>query len=191
MDDDHQRVLKRLRGGLFEPYQLGLRYSDSRLIPPNLDRCIPMEAGPVTFLVEARHLDNAAVAMATNGEIGNGSGTPTFDEHGATVHVLGAADGLEYLRFDCFEDMPHYHYVNHRDGVTTTVRIDQHAEGNPRVWAVARLRERLAGMLDYAGASDLARRAEQEDAEIQAVVDEVEKLMLEAEAVANAERTAS
>jgi len=26
-----------------------------------------------------------------------------YDDFGASLHVLGAADGLEYLRFDCFE----------------------------------------------------------------------------------------
>jgi hypothetical protein len=185
---DDEGVLARLRAGIFEPYQLGFRYSDSRLIAPVPERCVSLVAGPLRFLVEARHLDDAAVASVTDGELQQESETPLFDDHGGTVHVLGAADGLEYLRFDCFEDKPHYHYVNRTDGVTVTVRIDQHAEGDPANWAVSRLRERLPQMLEYAGTVELAQSAERQYAEIRGAIDEIQELLRQADVIASSER---
>jgi hypothetical protein len=32
-----------------------------------------------------------------------------LDDFGASLHVVGTADGHEHLRFDCFEHSPHYH----------------------------------------------------------------------------------
>ena len=64
-----------------------------------------------------------------------------FDDFGATLHVCGTADGLEHLRFDCFENEPHYHYIDQAAGANVVVRIDELAVGDPdRV--LARVRRR-------------------------------------------------
>ena len=39
------------------PYQRGIFYS-TMPIPPIVEHCIPVEAGPVTFVVESRLLTN-------------------------------------------------------------------------------------------------------------------------------------
>ena len=54
-----------------------------------------------------------------------------FDDYGATLHVNGTVDGLEHLRFDCFENEPHYHYVRNADGGNLICRIDEVAVGDP------------------------------------------------------------
>ena len=92
------------------------------------------------------------------------SGT-VYDDFGATVHVCDAADSVEYLRFDCFESEPHYHYINPSEGENLICRIDEVAEGDPIAWTVGRLRDRLPEMLDLAGAHQLSARVrEHQDA---------------------------
>ena len=64
------------------------------------------------------------------------------------MHVCDASDGVEHLRFDCFENEPHYHYINTVEQGNLICRIDEIAEGDPVEWTVGRLRERLPEMLD-------------------------------------------
>ena len=47
-----------------------------------------------------------------------------FDDYGPTLHVCGTADGLEHLRFDCFEHEPHYHYIRNHEQSNVICRID-------------------------------------------------------------------
>ena len=35
-----------------------------------------------------------------------------FSDEGVSIHVCDAGDGHEYLRFDVFDDEPHYHYIH-------------------------------------------------------------------------------
>ena len=75
-----------------------------------------------------------------------------------TIHVLGAADRLEHLRFDCFEHEPHYHYIRNAEQANVVVRIDTFAEGDPTAWSLRCLRERLPEMLAHADATELAEQ---------------------------------
>ena len=61
-----------------------------------------------------------------------------FDDFGATLHVCGSADGLEHLRFDCFENEPHYHYIDQGAVTNTVVRIDELAVGDPVEFSLLR-----------------------------------------------------
>jgi hypothetical protein len=174
---DKAELLTRLREGVHEPYQLGSLSQGTRMIPIDHDCSIPVEAGPLQFLVEPRVLTDAAVAGVDDALEGEGGDGPVFDDNGPTVHVMGTEDGLEHLRFDCFLKKPHYHYVRYNSDELITVRLDQFAEGDPIDWTVDHLRRRLPEMLEYAGSTGLANAVRNQQADVLAAVDQVEKFV--------------
>src|SRR5438128_1467861 len=98
--------------------RLGFVYA----IPPEpLDNAVTrfVEAGAIRIGVEFRNIDGASLRASYAGdavlaaELENVIGSAEVADRGVSLHVLGADDGHEYLRFDCFETDPHYHY-NHR-----------------------------------------------------------------------------
>lgn len=120
-------------------------------IPFVEEACTEVDAGPLRILVESRRLTNEILLDAIPGAAESLPEGTAFDDGGPSVHVLSKSDGLEYLRFDCFENEPHYHYVRHGRGENLICRIDDVAVGDPVAWTVERLRTRLAEMLDFAG----------------------------------------
>ena len=80
------------------------------------------------------------------------------EDRGVTIHVMGrpAAEMTELLRFDCFENVPHYHYAPL--GRNERHNLDKVTAGDPLNWALGRLRARLPEMLEYAGFSEVAGR---------------------------------
>jgi hypothetical protein len=96
-----------------------------------------IEAGAVTFAMQYR------TQMA---------------DQGVCIHVMGSVGGevKELLRFDCFDQAPHYHYAplekNER------LFLDKTTAGNPLGWALKQLRTRLPEMLERAGYSEVASR---------------------------------
>ena len=89
-------------------------------------------------------------------------------ESGISIHVFGDANGepVEYLRFDCFAHIPHYHYIFVSDETEPVrVRLDTTANGEAVPWALERLRTRLPQMLEHAGAHELANQVDQENIE--------------------------
>jgi hypothetical protein len=183
-----QQVLQALRDATVEPYQLGLTFR-SGMIPPVAERCVPLTAGPLRFVVEARHLDDDAVADLAD-QAPPAEGEQLFDDYGPTLHIFGARDGIEHLRFDCFAHKPHYHYVREGGAVNIVCRLDQIAEGDPVEWTIGRLRERLPEMLDYCGVTELAEEARVQHDQIDAAVDDVAQLLRQARQRAQAERVA-
>ena len=109
------------------PYRRGTRYTQLP-IPMVAADCIPVDAGAVQLVVESRRLTNEILEATYNGAV---EAVVQFDDYGATLHVCGTADGLEHLRFDCFENEPHYHYIEQAAGANTVVRIDELAVGDP------------------------------------------------------------
>jgi hypothetical protein len=132
-------------------------------IAPMEDNTVRVAAGVVTFGLEMRDLNPAIVEGFYEGrpdhelvtEITDGIPDP-IDDGGPSIHVFGTADGLEYLRFDCFRNGPHYHYVHPRDEFQVVHEMDPVAFGDPWTWTLGRLRERLPQMLAEAGGADLA-----------------------------------
>jgi hypothetical protein len=94
------------------------------------------EAGPIAFAVEARVLGESQGNLATGG---------------GTIHVFSADRSTEFVRFDCFDKEPHYHYLNHTDQINTVWGYDPNMNG-----------PMLPGMLRMAGAGELADRVERE-----------------------------
>ena len=89
-----------------------------------------VEAGRVRIGVEQRQLGGLADRLAANYEgtpfqgvfqewfddmrvrRASSSGAPTgMTGRGLSLHVVDAESGHEHLRFDCFDGVPHYHYL--------------------------------------------------------------------------------
>ena len=94
-------------------------------------------------------------------------------DQGLCVQVFGKAEGqdTEILRFDCFDQMPHYHYgpANHN----IRLNMDKTTVGNPFGWTLDNLRTKLPAMIQRAGYADLAAAVEANPVAA-AVLDEVE-----------------
>lgn len=125
------------------------------------------DAGPITFGVEYRLLNEQMIhdAYGENAREKFDNTLPptltgTLDEDGVSVHVFGSEDQLEYLRFDCFEDFPHYHYISAREGHQTVMDFDAIADGPILAWTLRCLHSRLPEMLTRSGAPDLADKFE-------------------------------
>jgi hypothetical protein len=164
------------------PYRRGNRY-EQLPIPMVTEHCVPVDAGAVQLVVESRRLTNA-ILDATYG--GAAEAAIPFDDYGATLHVCGTADGLEYLRFDCFENEPHYHYIepsiDQAAGANTVVRIDELAIGDPIEFSLACIEHRLPDMLRNCGAAGpgLADEVAGQLDQVQAAVVLVRDLMTKA-----------
>ena len=103
-------------------------------IPPIDDQTRFFDAGAITIGVEYRLLNNDIVNQHMD------AGTERIDikgeinDCGVSLHVYGKDAGgkrLEHLRFDCFDDDPHYHYVDWQGKTNDIVHIDPIADGDP------------------------------------------------------------
>lgn len=148
-------------------------------IPMVPEMCTPVDAGPVRLVVESRQLTNAILADTyEDQEIPDAH--VDFDDYGPTVHVCGTADGLEHLRFDCFEHEPHYHYIRNHEQSNVVVRIDEVAVGDPVEFTLRCLRTQLPEMLELAGATELGRQTRDARDDLLAAIDKVGELMARA-----------
>ena len=139
---------------------LGYTYHVSP-IPPVEEATTYIDAGDVVIGVEFRRLTDDVVDTTfdadTQAASGIGEARPAggLDEQGVSLHVLDAATRLEYLRFDNFDDDPHYHYIvpgSHN----IVIPFDPAACGDFTTWALERIGSRLKDMLRQAGAHQLA-----------------------------------
>jgi hypothetical protein len=155
------------------PYRRGNRFGQLP-IPMIAEHCIPVDAGAVQLVVESRVLTNAIIESTFHGEV---DPAIPFDDFGATLHVCGTVDGLEHLRFDCFENEPHYHYIQQATGSNIVVRIDELAVGDPIEFSMACVEHHLPDMLRHCGVADLADQVAAEPDTVLAAMAEVRELM--------------
>ncbi|HPG24236.1 MAG: hypothetical protein H6748_16580 [Spirochaetaceae bacterium] len=137
----------------------GITRYDIMPIPPVEAHTERFEAGPVSIGVEYRLLDDAITAAhISRQDLASQQAPDVIDDRGVSLHVFGRTDGrdVEYLRFDCFDEDPHYHYVSWARKTNEMVHIDPIAQGDPLEWALERIRTRLPQMLARAGAEGLA-----------------------------------
>jgi hypothetical protein len=137
--------------------------------PPVEEHQQLFEAGALRFGVEFRDLDPESLVEtykddpAHLAELLERSPEGGFSDSGVTIHVFDASDGREYLRFDVFDDEPHYHYIHRTDDgsvVNQVIDFDVTAHGDMLDWALDALRARLPEMLAAAGGADLAGRVD-------------------------------
>ena len=155
------------------PYRRGIRFTQMP-IPMVAEHCIAVDAGAVQLVVESRRLTNE-ILRETYGA--NANNEIQFDDFGATLHVCGTADGLEHLRFDCFENEPHYHYIEQSEGANTVVRIDELAVGDPLEFSLSCVERHLPDMLRHCGVGPLADEVAAEPEKVRAALGEVRDLM--------------
>ena len=79
-----------------------------------------------------------------------------MDDQGLCVQVYSKIDGkdTEILRFDCFDQAPHYHYGPENHNVR--LFLDKTTAGNPLGWTINNLRDNLPSMVRRAGYEALA-----------------------------------
>ncbi len=95
------------------------------------------EAGAVTFALQYRAL---------------------MPDQGVSIQVVSEVGGeeKELLRFDCFDQNPHYHYDPNNKNIR--YELDKTTAGNPVGWTLQQLRTRLPEMLKRAGCEEVANR---------------------------------
>lgn len=154
------------------PYRRGNRY-EVMPIPMVQEHCIPVNAGAVQLVVESRRLTNEIIKSTYDNNTSTSNASEVaFDDFGASLHVCGTVDRLEYLRFDCFENEPHYHYIDQEAQANTVVRIDELAVGDPIEFSLACVEHHLPSMLRNCEAAGLAN-------DVAAHLDEVTKAIVE------------
>jgi hypothetical protein len=121
------------------------QYHKFMLIPPMEHHTRWFDAGPVSIGVEARAL-----------------GSEDHMIRGPSIHVFDAAHDKEFVRFDIFGDVLHYHFVLADKDHNIVWGYDPDTNGPMLDWAIAALRDRLPTMLRKAGAESVAREVEQQ-----------------------------
>ena len=99
-----------------------------------------IEAGPVSFAMNYRK--------------------GLMPDQGLCLQVYGEIEGkdTEILRFDCFDQIPHYHYGPENHNIR--LNMDKTTAGNPLDWTLDNLRNRLPAMVQRAGYDELAANLE-------------------------------
>ena len=140
----------------------GVTHYDLMPIPPIDAQTQFFEAGPIVIGVEYRLLDDAIaaaseLAAAQGSQVSAATG---INDRGVSLHVYAVegSERLEHLRFDCFEEDPHYHYVSWEDRTNQMVHIDVTAVGDPVDWALDCIGTRLPQMLERAGAAEAVKQ---------------------------------
>ncbi len=161
-----------------EAYKLGRDYTVMP-IPIDPEHCVEIGAGPLVLIAESRWLSAERVRDHADalGQIDEIDEVDGLEDSGLSVHVIGADDRGEHLRFDCFENEPHYHYIYQRAQTNTVVRIDDVAEGDPLAWMLRTLRARLPEMLEHVGLPELATLVRADIATVQVAIDELERVV--------------
>jgi hypothetical protein len=120
------------------------QYHKFMLIPPIEHHCQWFDAGPISIAVEARALGDERAMV-----------------RGPSIHVFNAARSEEYIRFDLFGRVLHYHYILNAPQHNILWGYDPDANGPMLSWAIAALRDRLPVMLRRAGEPNLATEVEE------------------------------
>lgn len=153
-------------------------------IPPDAEHTTYVDAGVISIGVEYRLLDEGELEDNYDSEamqeINQALDGRAVKDSGVSLHVVSTEDGHEYLRFDLFEQEPHYHYIEPSGEKQTIVDYDRVAMGPMLPWALDQIRRRLTSMLEFAGGGALIPRLDA--ARIEASLVEVEKLARDAEA---------
>jgi len=136
---------------------------DTLPVPAILEHTVEVPAGVVTFGVEYRHLDESVILAhfgpdpeaKFNGGVRPAGMADVVREDGLALHVFDTATAEERLRFDCFDDAPHFHLLDPRRPRNIVIEHDPAAGpllDQAQVW----MRSGLAELLRQAGAEHLA-----------------------------------
>ena len=152
-------------------------------VPPIPENTRMVDAGAVSFGIEYRFIGKD-VAVAHYGkeeferirEENKDFMTPGEEEDdGVSIHVFGD-DGVEYLRFDCFSDFPHYHYLMPRESWQRVVTFDALAHGDMLDWTLGALRSQLDPLMRESGGGNFVDRIDAK--RLTTALDEVGRIAL-------------
>jgi hypothetical protein len=141
------------------------QYHKFMLIPLIEHHAKWFDAGLISIAVEARALGDSKDRMV----------------RGPSIHVFNADHSEEYIRFDVFGKVLHYHYILNDVNHNILWGYDPDTNGPMIPWVVAALRNRLPVMLRRANAHALAAEVEEQGWDV-SVLPEVEKAAAEAQA---------
>jgi len=131
---------------------------------PMIDRHAQwFDAGLVSIAVESRALGDSPERMV----------------RGPSIHVFDASHEQEFLRFDVFGKVLHYHYIHPETDYNTLWGYDPDTNGPMIPWVTRALRERLPAMLRRSGAAALASEVEEQGWDV-SVLPQVERAATEA-----------
>ena len=135
---------------------------DKMPIPPVRTHTAFFQAGVIRIGVEYRIL-TPEIAAAQRPHLQAAAGTDDvvveeLADCGVSLHIFGVTqeEEREYLRFDCFTEDPHYHYVNWDASTNEVLHLDPVAQGDPLQWALQAIATRLPHLLRRAGADQVA-----------------------------------
>jgi hypothetical protein len=141
--------------------RLGNRHPSHTIIEPVAANTRYFDAGPVRIGVEYRLITsdivNASLEEARREHGAEYVAVTVPEDGGVSVHVVDASTNAEYLRFDMFDDSPHYHYI-HPGEYQLNIPFDRAAFGDMFTWVRDGLRYRLGDMLVFCGAAAVADR---------------------------------
>jgi hypothetical protein len=157
--------------------------------PPAAEDTRYLPAGAITFGIEYRDVDPESLAKtyaddpAQLAELEEKSPEGGFSDEGVSIHVCGTEDGHEYVRFDVFDDEPHYHYIHRTppgaEVVNNVIDFDTAAHGEMLPWAIECLRTRLPAMLTEAEGGHLVPQLDTDL--VGRVIDEVQRIAEQAQ----------
>jgi len=160
-------------------------------IPPDPEHTTYVDAGVLRIGVEFRLLDDAELAANYEGEamktIEAAVDGKNIEDSGVSIHVEAVENGHEYLRFDCFEHEPHYHYIDAAGEKQTIMEYDRIAQGDMVAWAMHQLRTRLSAMMEHAGGAAIAGQVQ--PLQMEAALKKAERLAREAEKALAGQKT--
>jgi predicted DNA-binding ribbon-helix-helix protein len=96
-------------------------------------------------------------------------------DRGPSLRIYGDVEGkpVQLLRFDCFEQQPHFHYDP--EGKNNQLRMDKANVSDPISWSMDYLRGNVASLVRIAGYSALAEQVD--EGMISAALPTVEKAL--------------
>src|SRR5205809_616541 len=96
-------------------------------------------------------------------------------DRGPSLRIYGDVEGkpVQLLRFDCFENQPHFHYDP--EGKNNQLRMNKANVSDPVKWSMDYLRGNFASLIRIAGYSGLADRLD--EAALTAALPAVEKAL--------------
>jgi hypothetical protein len=124
----------------------------TNLIPPVLENVEYFDCSPLRFSVERRVL-SPEIISAQYAAVHDGEKPPENwlkSDGGGSLHIeapFGDAQWTEHLRFDCFDDQPHYHYLCPSEGWHERYAYDEVANGRMISWVLETLSNNLTPML--------------------------------------------
>jgi hypothetical protein len=85
----------------------------------------------------------------------------TATDRGPSLQVLGDVDGksVQLLRFDCFEEEPHFHYDP--TGKNNRIFLNKERVSDPIAWTIDYLRGNFASLVRIAGYGQVAERLDE------------------------------